>query len=148
MKKFFLIIILFVLLLTSPFVFAAKLATLPELMKPKSISIDGTQMYVVESATHSIHLYSMKDYKLIKQFGKKGEGPGEYKRAPYVMAFTDHVLLFAAGKNLYYSRSGDYLKEKRIDNGIVGLWPVKDSYVGMRIPTPGSRNIAVYDSQV
>ena len=57
--------------------FAEKAAVLPELSDPASFHIDGERIYIVERTT--IHIYSSKDYTLIKKFGKRGEGPGEFR---------------------------------------------------------------------
>ncbi|MCP4150318.1 MAG: hypothetical protein GY757_21400 [bacterium] len=150
--KLFLVSVFIVITGMGVSLYAEKLASLPELMKPGNICVDGTQMYVVDTATNTIHLYSMKDYKLIKQFGKKGDGPGEYKSAPEVVAYPDYVLLDTFGKVIFYSRNGDYLKEKRLTNRMGGMVPVKDGYVGfsLKVSEDGksfSQEIVLFDGE-
>ncbi|MCP5105464.1 MAG: hypothetical protein GY950_18905, partial [bacterium] len=54
-----------------------KVIPLPELMKPEHpLYFDKTQMYVIEGT--SIYIYSLTDFKLVKKFGKQGEGPKEF----------------------------------------------------------------------
>ncbi|MCP4153543.1 MAG: hypothetical protein GY757_37795 [bacterium] len=130
MKKFFLIIILFFLLLTSPFVFAAKLAVLPELNVPFSFCVEGELMYVSDRATTTVHLYSMKDYKRVKQLGRKGEGPREFVFPPRIAASSDYVLFSSFGKIMLYSRNGAYLKERLVPRGKGGLSPMNEGYIG------------------
>jgi hypothetical protein len=58
-------------------VFAANTVELPDLLDPAAIHVDGNRMYITEHAT--IYIYSTKDYHLIKKFGRRGEGPKEFK---------------------------------------------------------------------
>ena len=73
MKKF----ILFILTLTfvSPG-FAEKVATLQEINKPWTFFVDQDRFYISE--TVSVYIYSLKDFKLIKKFGRRGEAAGEF----------------------------------------------------------------------
>ncbi|MCP4150319.1 MAG: hypothetical protein GY757_21405 [bacterium] len=145
-------ILIVVFLIAGPLLFADKLAVMPELLKPASICIDGEQMYIVEKANSTVNLYSMKDYKPIKQFGKKGEGPGEYLNAPSVAAFPDYILLDSFGKIQYYTRNGDYIKEKKISQDFGGLTPLKDRYIGFSYrnsdPKVFGERVAIFDSDV
>ncbi|MGD2088646.1 MAG: hypothetical protein PVH61_20885 [Candidatus Aminicenantes bacterium] len=44
---------------------------LPDLINPDGIQADRHQLYITER--HSIYIYSLKDFKLTKKFGKSGE---------------------------------------------------------------------------
>jgi len=68
MKK--VIFILLVLIVLVGTVLGEKLATLTGIMKPESISVDDRQIYVMENRTFFI--YSLKDFNLMKKFGKPG----------------------------------------------------------------------------
>ncbi len=59
---------------------------LPEVMKPDNITVYENERYVVEGP----EIYSLKALKLIRKFGKKGEGPGELISIP---GFYDKVLV-------------------------------------------------------
>jgi hypothetical protein len=114
------------------FLFPERLATLPEIMKPVSISVDNNQLYVVEKST--IYLYSTKDFKLVKQFGRKGEGPGEFKNNPMLKVFPDYLLINAFGKFMYFSRNGEFLREKKTPGMFIFLvYPVGENFVGIEM---------------
>jgi hypothetical protein len=114
------------------FLFPERLATLPEIMKPASISVDNNQLYIVEEST--IYLYSTKDFKLVKQFGRKGEGPGEFKNIPMLKVFPDYLLVNSYGKFLYFSRNGAFLREKKTPGMfILRVFPVGENFVGMEM---------------
>lgn len=69
MKKVGLILIL---LLFINLVFAAKITTFPDLLKPGRLIVDGKQIFITEGTT--IRIYSLEDFSLQKKFGKMGEG--------------------------------------------------------------------------
>jgi hypothetical protein len=68
------IMMVFILLFFTSFVWAEKPVALSDLVNPKTITIEGNQIYITE--LDSIFLYSLNDFKLQKKFGGKGEGPG------------------------------------------------------------------------
>ncbi|UCH92993.1 MAG: hypothetical protein JSV88_22250 [Candidatus Aminicenantes bacterium] len=114
------------------FLFPERLATLPEIMKPASISVENNQLYIVEKST--IYLYSTKDFKLVKQFGRKGEGPGEFKNIPILKVFPDYLLINSFGKFMYFSRNGEFLREKKIPRMFIfPVLPVGENFVGMEM---------------
>ena len=72
----------------------------------------------------------MKDFKFITQFGKKGEGPGEFKYSPQIMVFPDQVFTSSRGKVTFFTRNGKLIKEKRVPNQIgIGVYRVKGNYL-------------------
>ena len=66
--------------LSGIFLWPEKTAVLPELQRPNMVLADSKQLYVADGA--SVLIYSLKDLKLRKKFGRKGEGPGEFKVSP------------------------------------------------------------------
>ena len=114
------------------FLFPERLATLPEIMKPASISVDNNQLYVVEEST--IYLYSTKDFKLVKQFGRQGEGPGEFKNIPILKVFPDYLLINTFGKLIYFYRNGEFLREKKTPGIFIFLiYPLGENFVGLEM---------------
>ena len=109
------------------------LADLPELMNPQRMVVDGNQLFIVEGT--SIYIYLLKDYKLIKKFGKPGEGPGEFKINPLggpglvPIALSQQLLVNSYGKLSYFTRDGKYIKEQKTPPFTV-LRPIKDNFVG------------------
>jgi len=113
MKK---LVFLFVIMLFTGFIFAGKVATLPKLVNPASIAMDNNQCYIVEGAAVSI--YSLKDFSLIKKFGRVGDGPGEFKTMPAlnrghvsISVDPDYILVNSIGKVSLFNKDGT-LKEE------------------------------------
>jgi hypothetical protein len=119
---------------------AKKLATLEELMKPQYMAVDDDKLFITERT--SVYIYSMKDYRLLKKFGKPGEGPGEFKINPYagpglvLYPYPDHLLVNSQGKLSVYSRDGDLIKEMKSPPFVI-LKHLKNNFVGSGIITKG-----------
>jgi hypothetical protein len=117
---------------------AKKLATLQELMKPQYMIVDDDKLFIAEGI--SVYIYSMKDYRLLKKFGKPGEGPGEFKINPFagpglvLYPYPHHLLVNSQGKVSYYSRDGDLIKEMK-SPPLVVLKQVKNNFVGSGMVT-------------
>ena len=92
------LILVFLILLITPVLFAEEV-TLLEIFNPSSIKVDDQNIYIAQG--ENIFIYSAKDFKLIKKFGRLGEGPQEFKKpiAPWLPIIT---LYFYPDKILIY----------------------------------------------
>ena len=123
--------ILIIILSIASFIGAEKVVELPDLVNPKTIAVEGNQMYITE--LDSIFLYSLTDFKLQKKFGGRGEGPGEFRVNPVrnitISILPDSILVDSIGRITYFSRDGKYLKEMKapIFGGVI---PLGKKYVG------------------
>jgi hypothetical protein len=119
---------------------AQKVATFPELINPDYFRMDNRQIYFVEGTF--IYIYSLKDFKLVKRFGKRGEGPREFLlnpivKTPLLDVQTDNIVVHSFGKISLFSRNGDFKKEMKIPEEIVvSMQPLgKQKFVGMGFKT-------------
>jgi hypothetical protein len=143
------------ILLSVNLVFAAKLGTLLEILKPDLFEISDDDIYILEGATISI--YSLKDLSLKTKFGQKGEGPGEIKLSDYyinkIFIYPDHILVDSLGKILFFSKKGRLIKEtKKTLNLIMQLAPVGKNFVIKRLDRTDGKvefvTLGVYDSKM
>jgi hypothetical protein len=109
-----------------------KSITVPGLMKPSMMVIEGDRMFVVESP--QILVYSLKNMKLIARFGKAGEGPEEFKINPYaagltVFPFKNQLAVNSDTKVSYWTRDGKFIKELKAPP-FGGFVPYEDGYIG------------------
>jgi hypothetical protein len=142
-----------ILLLPTLHTYAKKVATFTDILTPYNLLVDKDRLYINESAT--IYIFSLKDYSLVKKFGKKGEGPGEFKldddNTVFVSLLPDHLLINSVGRISYFSKEGTFIKE--IPNRS-GRWlkPLDDYFVGMRIwydkKDTRFRTVCIFDSQL
>jgi len=93
-----------------------KPVVLTELVKPAMMVTNDGKLYVLQKTT--IFIYSLKDFKLIKKFGRNGEGPGEFMARPFgppmTMSFSGGKLMVNSNNKLtYFTPNGNYLTEVR-----------------------------------
>ncbi len=110
-----------------------KLASFPDILKPGMIIVRGGRLFVTEGATVSI--YSMKDFILIKKFGKPGEGPREFKLDQFggqliIDVLPEYILVNSLGKLSYFTFNGDFIKAKR-NPAAFYIQPIGENFVGM-----------------
>lgn len=108
--------------------------TLSEIVNPIAITVDSNQIFISED--DSVSIYSLDDYRLLKKFGREGEGPGEFKFGPYVTPLSDHLFINSSSKISFFSREGEFKNQKIIPFGYAHteypMLPVKNNYVGFR----------------
>lgn len=118
------------------FILAEKVATLSGLTRPFYIMADDNQLYITDGPT--INIYSLKDYKLVKRFGKAGEGPQEFKLDPRraagsvnIFIHPDYILANSQAKVSYFTKKGEFIKELRTE-GSQGLrfQPLGNQFAG------------------
>jgi len=128
MKKV-LIILSLVIFISGTFLKGDVIATFPDLLKPTSLVIDEDKLYITQDIT--IFIYSMKDFKLIKKFGKQGEGPQEFNRFAVVTPHKDKLLINSMSKISFYTKNGEYIREVKTKGGFSFLYyPLGDKFVG------------------
>ncbi|MFC2155051.1 hypothetical protein ACFLRB_00990 [Acidobacteriota bacterium] len=127
--------IFFMILLLAVVVFGEKATSLPDINNPKIIVVDHELLIITEGTT--IYIYALKDFRLLKKFGKKGEGPGEftiYPNSPMkIKLLPDNFLVNSMGKITYFTRKGDYIKEIKhnVTYGGADLFPIGDHFAAM-----------------
>lgn len=97
---------------------AKKVATLNEILKPDMLAVGNNRIYITEGAAVSI--YSLKDFHLVKKFGKEGEGPREFKIIPFSKMIVHpynndgKVYISSFAKLSVYSGDGEFIKESKV----------------------------------
>jgi hypothetical protein len=116
-------------------VFPTVVGSLPDVMKPAMIVVYEGELYVGEGAITSV--YSLKDLKLLRKFGKKGEGPGELLEIPdfpnKITVLKDRVFVTGIGKVIAYTREGTFVKEFRTHQRVIQLLPVGKNFVAKEL---------------
>ena len=139
------IFFLIVLLLFIRDVYASKVVSLPDIFEPSSIVVDSHQIYIVEGTT--IYVYSLEDFNLKKKFGRKGEGPQEFKDDIWgIEVKPDYILVNSLNKVSFFTRDGDFLNEK-INPTVLGgsmFKPVGNQFVGYSIERENKTFYVVY----
>ena len=147
------VIFVIALLIFSLSIECMKVTVLTEIRQPKNLEVDGTQLYIAENAT--VYIYSLEDFKLIKSFGRKGQGPQEFQTYPHIPitidVSTDKLIVSSIMKISYFTKQGEFLKEVRAHGLALYLQPLGDGFLGRSHVNYEGYNHAVvniYDAQL
>jgi hypothetical protein len=106
---------------------------MPDLINPDSISVQNDRVYITEG--ESILIYDRTTLNFLKKFGKKGEGPGEFRFAPGGTAKLNlclrpgGIMVNSINRVTFFNFEGGFLGEKNIPSGNRFI-AVEDRYVG------------------
>jgi len=132
MKKFVLLILVFFIL---PFILFGKIVSLPEIVNPDSIIVNHNKLFITEN--EFIYIYSLEDIKLLKRFGKKGQGPGEFLTAPDINLKlhinSDYIFVNSISKVSRFTKEGELIKEKRTPETGSVYQPLGKIFVGSSV---------------
>lgn len=145
LKIFTILLIAFTFLVS-----ATTKTTLEDILPPQFLSVDKDNLYLISGSTVSV--FSLNGLKLIKSFGKKGEGPGEFILLGDDLGMTldvetDQIRVVSRRKISYFSKKGDFVKEVKALNGFFHI-PVEENFVALRfdlIDKIGYRIVCLYD---
>ncbi|MFC2140949.1 hypothetical protein ACFLQP_01450 [Acidobacteriota bacterium] len=90
---------------------SSKIIPLKELENPYYLIANKDLLLIQEN--HKVRMYAMKDFKLVKNIGRKGEGPGEFRGSPYPQILSDSIMISSAYKVSFFDFSGNLIKEKK-----------------------------------
>lgn len=131
MKKIFMLFLSIVIL--NSYSNAEKTVSIESLSKPSVIIAKYNRIYILEKT--SVYIYSIKDFKLLKSFGKEGEGPGELKYVPndrpLNMFFQNgDIVINSQNRISFFSKDGAFKNEIKLPIGSL-LVPLEKNYLGV-----------------
>jgi hypothetical protein len=150
MNKKSLIIIFFLFLFSA--VHARQIVKIPDTFNPTQVHVTKDRMYIVDGVT--ILIYTLKDFQLIKKFGREGEGPREFKDAIYWVYFRDNrMIVNSQAKVSYFSPDGEFIKEKKAFAGSRAgdFCPIGNQFVAVQFLTEKQtflKAVNIYDSNL
>jgi hypothetical protein len=126
------VVLIFLALGMVPFVLVGNVVTLPDLVNPISIAAEGDRLYITEQT--SVFIFSSKNFKLLKKFGKRGEGPSEFMTSPgfniTLYVHPDYLLINSPSKISIFSKEGKFIKEQKSSWPLPNFQPLGKSFVG------------------
>lgn len=69
--------------------------------------------FLLIADNHKVRMYAIKDFKLVKTIGRKGEGPGEFRDFAYPQILSDSIMISSAYKVTFFDLSGNLIKEQK-----------------------------------
>ena len=135
MKKIMPLCIIIMMIFTgSSFLFPELRGSLDKLSRPSMFIVDQDRAYILEKTT--VYIYSLKDLKLIRKFGKAGEGPKEFKYResngkPLSMCiFNKQLLVNSDFKRTFFDLDGNFIKEEKVKVDKL-VFPIDGKFLGI-----------------
>ncbi len=116
---------------------ATQIVPIEGLKKADSIQLDDNQIYFRKGAT--VYIYSQKDFKLLKEMGKPGDGKGEFKvnaLQPLNIDVTgNEIVAVSLGKISRFSKRGELISETKFKplDYLIAVQPFENGFVGQSI---------------
>ncbi len=126
--------------------------SIPDLMKPGQIQVIDNRLFVTEKG--SVLVIDLKNGELIRKFGKRGEGPGEFAGVIKIHPVENKIMVSSTGKISIFTLKGILIREVKIDgnSGISGNFqPFGSGFVGMGTDVDkrsGFRTISIYNKNL
>ncbi|HLP59022.1 MAG TPA: 6-bladed beta-propeller [Candidatus Deferrimicrobium sp.] len=107
-----------------------KVTVIEEIYKqPGLMAIDDEYFYILNGNEQTINIYSKNDSRFKSTFGRKGEGPGEFRSMQGFQVYPNYIFINSPGKNSYFSKKGELIKEIRCPPELIPCLPVGNNYV-------------------
>ena len=141
------IVIIFMILVMATSLSADKRGVLEEVNKPDNITVHKDKLYVMEGAI--VLIYNLRNLKLIRKFGRKGEGPGELKVIPgrdynRVNIRDEYILTESVDKIIFFTHEGKMIREMRKGGlQLAKTQPVGKNYVSYKIFADPNTRLAI-----
>lgn len=119
------IAVLFLFLILGAMALAGRIIPLPDMVNPDSVTVEKDRVYITDGVSVYIFSLSPTDFKLIKRFGKAGEGPKEFRVPPRVSSVKlqlhvqpDQLVINSMNRVSFFSKEGNYIDEIPAPSGI------------------------------
>lgn len=112
-----------------------KIYPLPELSEPASVKAWSGRLFVSDSRSRNVLVYSLEGGRFLGRVGKSGQGPGEFESAPKIVPAGGGLAAKAFSKLLFFSSQGAFLRETKgfgMDLMVsdMPVFPVEGGYIG------------------
>ena len=108
-----------------------RVSILKEVVNATAIEISGNRLFVLDQ--EKVYVYSLNDFQLLRKFGRRGRGPGEFVYHPIsqvkIELFDDKILLQRMFKIAIFTQNGQFLREKVIRSLMSQVVPWKDQFL-------------------
>jgi hypothetical protein len=106
---------------------ASSIIDLEELENPRYVTADKNILLIEDNS--KVKMFAMKDFRLIKTIGGKGEGPAEFKNFACPQILSDSIMVSSTRKVSFFDFSGELIKEQKTNSNRSIIKKIKDKYV-------------------
>lgn len=120
-----------------------KLHTFFDISTPRMFLVDKNYVYISDRNTHSVLVYDLEHFELIKKLSRKGEGPRESTTPPSIDITGDRIFVSDQVKIIVYSKDLKFLGELRPGMWMPEIIPVQDHFVLLNRKSFGNKEYHV-----
>jgi hypothetical protein len=147
MKKLWIITLLF---FGTHLISADKVVPFIDLVRPGALAVGQHRLYVADGP--QIYIFSIKDFKLKRKFGREGEGPQEFKRRVYLIDIhEDHIMVNSYDKVSYFTKDGEFKRELKAPPSHMRFRALGKKFAGFSVSIEKGtmyRTLNIYDSNL
>lgn len=143
MKKAILLIIIAVITLSTLTTLQAQVKTIAQFdlpLKDPFVVMDSKHLYIFDRTTRKINIFSRPGFKKIAQFGKRGEGPGEFIAINSMYVTGDSLMVNSYPKISLFSKTGRFLEQLKCPVNVGSFIPLGNNYIGRSYRTDRKTN--------
>lgn len=112
-----------------------KIYPLPEASEPASVKAWSGRLFVSDSRSREVLVYSLEGGRFLGRIGKPGQGPGEFESAPKIVPAGGGLAAKSFSKLLFFSSQGAFLRETKgfgMDLMVsdMPVFPIAGGYIG------------------
>lgn len=104
-----------------------KIGILKKILVANSLKIRNNDLIIVSN--YKVYHYELngENIRFVKSFGKKGEGPGEFKTIPEIILNSKNIITYTPYKIIFFDFNGKLKKEIRMKNN--GIYLLSNSII-------------------
>ncbi|WP_158551400.1 6-bladed beta-propeller [Rhodohalobacter sp. SW132] len=123
--------------------------TVSELGMPSGLLSDEDRLLVYDSQAVSMMVFDSSGEKEF-QFGREGDGPGEFRFIPEFWLFDDTYVLYdrSAARILHFTRDGDFIEDFAVETGSLAISIATRSATEFYLPAGGEGSALIQFSHL
>jgi hypothetical protein len=102
--------------------------------KAPTLLMDENQIYVCDRVLRKIAIYKRDNLQKVAEFGRKGQGPGEFIGISNVSLSKEYIYVASYPKLCVFSKGGKLIKEKKGPVEAGGFIPFGKNFIGKSYP--------------
>jgi len=91
-----------------------KVIPLPDITSVYAIKVADDRIYIVDWRQKEIFVFALDDLRMVRRFGRAGQGPGEFDSPPLPVLLPEGLAVKSFSKILFFSRDGELRREVKI----------------------------------